>query len=274
VNSKYLQDENTADWKRLCNFPELSDDEFDKTFRIVESKYNNREYLEIGIVLHIFCLLLTFSNSNIYQKSKSKILEEAKLYIDLLRHHNKSNLINLTGVDTLFGGFEGISFNGKDYDEYKELYSYMETVRNLAIDDKLPNEAQNLLNIMRSDTTKFIRLITITNIRQDREFDPRYYEAPILNCINPGDFLKCFLSMSYRDRHGVIWALDERYKLKHLYTELIQELDWLRTFHNLVLLEISNKMGRNSGFILDRYVKPELEKTISKLESGVRSNQE
>jgi GTPase SAR1 family protein len=53
-NSKYFQDENTPSWIRLWHFTDLSDNEFGDIINEVEASYANRDYVEIGVIKHIF----------------------------------------------------------------------------------------------------------------------------------------------------------------------------------------------------------------------------
>ena len=62
ANSIFFRDENTANWVKLWHYNNLEDDEFQRLLDQVEKEFNNLEYKEIGVILHIVGLFLRFSS--------------------------------------------------------------------------------------------------------------------------------------------------------------------------------------------------------------------
>ena len=266
LNSRYFQDENTPDWVRLWHFSDLSDDDFNSLINKVESDYSNRKYAEIGEIKHIFGLFLMFSNVGIYHKSKEEILKDSKLYIDHLKDNNQLASIDPSTIEDTLGVYGSLGFQGKEFDEFKELSSYIDEVQELAREESMPSAGQDLLANMQSDVRKFYRMICLYSSHAEDMLVQEYHEVPILKYIEPITFIEKILSMNSKDQISVFRALRRRYKFDNINEILIEELEWLKSVQNLLLLEVANRKGKISGFILELRIKHCLKEVIEKLE--------
>ena len=110
-SSKYFQDENTPNWLKLWRYTRHTDEEFEKILHQVDLEYRNREFKEIGIIKHITGLFLLFSDAGVYNKSKPNIINEAKEYIDELKH---SGQLDIKYSNDSFGAYMGLGFQCKN----------------------------------------------------------------------------------------------------------------------------------------------------------------
>jgi len=262
LNSKYFQDENTPDWVSLWHFHDLSDDQFRKIFRRVESEYNDKKYEDIGVVKHVFGLFLVLSDIGLYQKIKNKILEDSKTYVDYLR--SKSKLPDVSPLDLETDSYGSLIYQGKDLDEFKEFSSYVDKIGGLVWQENMVGAGEDLLTIMQSDVRRFSEMVYLRNSHNmdDRE----YYQIPIFKYINSNTFVEKLLSISSEDQRRVFWALSERYKFDSINEQLIEELEWLRAVQCLLEAEVLNRQGQLSGFILNSMIKRCVNESIKKLE--------
>ena len=266
LSSKYFQDENTPNWVKLWHFTDISDDDFKDLINKVELDYSNRQYAEIGAIKHIVGLFLMFSNVGIYHKSKEEILKDSKLYIDHLKDDNQLAPIASSTIEDTLDVYGSLGFQGKEFDEFKELSSYIDEVRELAREESMPNAGQSLLAIMQNDSRKFYRMISLSSSQAGDLSIQKYHEVPILKYIKPIAFIEKLLLMSSEDRQYIFGALNERYKFDRINEELIEELEWLKTVQELLLVEVANRKGKISGFVLESHVKYCLKEVIEKLE--------
>jgi len=265
LNSKYFQDENTPNWMRLFYFVELSDDNFNSLINEVELKYKNREYNEIGVIKHIHGLFLHFFEIGLYHKSKEEILEDSKRYID---HLKESNSLSLT-----YFGFEdiynGLTFQGQDSEEFKQLSLYIKQVQELIQQENIPKNAQDLLDTIKTNSYKFYRSTCedIADIDQDEYTSiQKYYDIPILKYMEPDTFVENLLSTKGEDQHCIFSALKQRYKSDNINEMLIEELTWLKSVQALLQMEVDKRKGKLSGYKLRRLIKEYLNGSIEKLE--------
>lgn len=266
LNSRYFQDENTPDWVRLWHFFDLSDNNFNSLINKVESEYSDRKYVEIGVIKHIFGLFLMFSDIGLYHKNKEEILKDSKLYIDHLKGNNQLALISPSTIDEdTWGSYGSLGYQGKEFDEFKELSSYINKVRELAREESMSGTSQDLLATMQSDGGKFYRMICLSSSQDEDVLVQTYNEVPILKHIEPTTFIEKLLLMNSEDQQRVFWALNGRYKFDSN-ERLIEELEWLKSVQSLLLVEVDNRKGKLSGFVLDSHIKHYLNEVLEKLE--------
>ncbi len=271
LNSKYFQDEETPDWKRLWHFSGLSDDDFDRLIAKIELEYADREFTDIGIIIHITGLFLSFSDAGIYNRSKKEILENSKLYIDYLR--NSSQLESSTQYvhsskigDYMFESYLSLGFQGKELEEFKEFTSYVYEALELAKVKSMPSLVQSLLSTMESDVWKFYGLICLPSLREHDELNQNYYRIPIFKHIEPVDFMQRLLLMKYEDRQHVFAAIKERYKFGNIDDEFLGELECLKAIQVLLIKEADCRKGKVSGYCLELLNTHYLSGVIKKLE--------
>ncbi len=265
-NSEYFQDENTPNWARLWHYENLEDDKFDDLLKKVELEYINREFRELGEIKHVVGLFLRLSDIELYRKSKEEILWDAKDYIDYLR--SISYFTEQPSNSEIYHSFERygeLSFRGRDFEEFKEFSIYINEAQEQSNLEHMPKAAQNLLDIMQSDTWKFYGMISLENSHRLDTQDQNYYQVPIFKYTDKSVFMEKFLSMNRETRHIVLWALEERYKFKN--EALLEELDWLKAIQCLLLEEAKRNKGRLSGHILALLAEYDLADIIAKLEN-------
>jgi len=269
LNSKYFQDENTPDWVKLWHFSGLSDEAFDNLIMKIEGEYNSRNFLEIGIVKHIFGLFLRFSDAGIYAKSKQEILKESKNYIDALKNSNQlepsPQFLPLSRtIGHRFGIYLSLGFQGKEFEEFQEFSNYINEIQELERIDKAP---QDVLDAIQNDVGKFCRMICLDASPRQDVSEPKYHETPILKDVDPASFLEKILQLNNEDRQYVFWAIQSRYKYENLNEKLIEELEWLKSIQGLLLEEANCKKGKLSGFLLELLNTNYLREVIEKLET-------
>jgi len=269
--SKYFKDKNTPDWVRLWHFHYLSDEQFEDLLQKVEKQYYNNEFNDIGIIKHIFGLFLKFSDVAIYSKSKEEILKDAKNYIDYLKEHNKLELpphyVSLSAViENSFHSYLNLGFQGEEFNEFNEFCNYIEKVQEDYRIETLPEVAQRLLGTMENDVWKFHRIICLDSSTSEDTFEPRYYDVPILNYIDPNIFFDNFLSMDHEKKLQILWSITDRYKYENINKQLLPELDWLKSIQKLFIEESRRKKGKISQLKLDQLNSHYLQTIIEKLE--------
>ncbi len=269
LNSKYFQDENTPDWVKLWHFSGLSDEDFDNLIMKIEGEYNSREFLDLGIVKHIFGLFLMFSDAGIYAKSKQEILKESKNYIDDLKNRNQLETLPQflplsRTIGNIFGSYRSLGFQGKEFEEFKEFSNYINEIQELDIIEKAP---QDVLDALQNDVGKFYRIICLDGSHRHEVSEPKYHETPILKDVDAASFLEKILRMRHEDQRFVFWAIKSRYNYENLNEKLIEELEWLKSIQGLLLKEANCKKGKLSGFRLELLNTNYLGEVIKKLET-------
>jgi len=262
-SSKYFQDENNSDWIKLWHHTDLTDDEFENLLKKVEGKYDRREFLILGEIIHVTGLFLMFSDVGIYQKSKEEILKNSILCIDDFMSMNRSSSIYESVFSDIFLGrsYANLGFAGKDLEEFKEFYAHIAKAQEVAKKDYLQEAGQDLLEIMQSDTRKFSRMLSI--VFSQEPYDHIYYRVPILQSIKPEDFIERLLTMKQEDQRSICETLSKRFESPP--EEILEELTWLKSVQTLLIKEADSKKGKLSGYLLESLSKHYLENAIERV---------
>lgn len=245
-NSIYFQDKNRPNWMRFWYGTNLSDEEFDTLFSIVKSEWENHEYTELKVVLHVAGLFLKYSEAEIYDKSVDVILDESRKYIDWLRDNNHLKPASMGGYFE-YDSYEGLGFASSNTDEFKELCNYASKQRLSVLEESYCSEADNLLDTMKSDPEKFMHILILSN-----HSDNKFYSTPILHLIPTDNFLRALLELEPEYYRWVGYVFKERYKHEQFTSKLIKELPWIIEIISLVQNEISNRKGKLSAYNLSR----------------------
>lgn len=267
-SSKYFEDETTPDWVKLWHYYSLTDEDFEKLLPQVKLKYANRDFDYPGVVKHITGIFLNFSDAGLLHKSKEEILEDSKLYIDCLKNRDQSKLASYsfsTG-DNIVGGYLGLSFQGRDFQEFNEFCTYLKKAQESAENENMPNIGQELLTVMQSNVWKFQDMICLSASPYQVGVSQKYHRIPVLKHIKETDFVEKLLSLEFEDKDSVCRSLVKRYEVESFNKELFEELDWLKSVRSLLLEEIARKQGKVSGYTLKKHIEPSLKEAINKLE--------
>ncbi|MBD2316445.1 P-loop NTPase fold protein [Phormidium tenue] len=272
ILNRYFQNKNTANWIRLWHYSDVSDDEFNNLLNEVVLEFSNRKYNEIGIIKHVVGLLLVFSDAELYDKSKEEIIRDSKLYIDYLKNNSPNVLTSPSTIGDVVGMYAGLGFQGKEIDEFKELLSYISNIKEIAREEGMSSACEELLNIMQNDSTKFRRMVSLSESRDGDTVEKRYYETPIFKYINPTIFIEKLLSMNLEDQRDILWTLSERYRYNNINENLVEDLKFLKSIQELLQVEITDrrKHKKVSGFVLEQYVNHYLDKAIDYLDSAIK----
>ncbi|MDF0552289.1 P-loop NTPase fold protein [Kamptonema sp. UHCC 0994] len=267
-NSKYFYNENTPNWIKLYDYTRHTDEDFEKILNQVESEYFIDKKIEnIAIIKHITGLFLVFSDAGIYSKSKADIIKEAQKYIDVL---NTSNKLDIKYKDT-FVPYMGREFIAKNYPEFRDFDNYIKQIQEEVRLQNMPSEANKILKIMQNNITDLQSIICAPGSSDPKK--ENYYDYPIFKHLPPEDFMNTVLIvMSSNEDKNIInyifYCLKIRYTSSHesIVRYLVEELDFLKNFQELLLAEIGKRKGKISGYLLNQSNELSLKDTISYLE--------
>jgi len=210
-SSKYIK--NDKDWIKLYHYYQLSDDEFQKILTKVESQYLKGEYQELGIIKHIFCLLLNFSEMGLYKQDKPSIVNNAIELVENLVNNNKLSNYNPSFLDV---EYDGLSFHKHDLSELKKFNEHIQPFLSRLKNTELHKKAYELLEEIKVDHTSFgLKL----EPRQFYNVQETYFTQPILNYLDPKDFFDVILSLDNYQKKSIFSVLADRYKSPKLYQE-------------------------------------------------------
>lgn len=152
-NSKFFYNDNQPEWVRLWHFTSLEDIEFNETLDNVYRNFENRVYEDTRMIKHITGIFLEFSEENIIDKTKSEVLNIAKLNIDKLVEKG----IKLPIGDSFYDdeSSHGLGYYHRNDKEFKKLKSYISSLSKIQILHSLPPMGKELLEDIKNNADKF-----------------------------------------------------------------------------------------------------------------------
>jgi len=245
-NSKYLVTENTPNWVKLWHFHDLSDADFEALCIIVFDDLSNARYTESDQVKHAAGILILCSEENILDKSIDEILEKSKNNIDHLKKNNTLLTANPSRVE--FKDHEssyGLQFHALSSPSFVTLDNYAKEKTTEAFNEQLPEVGAELLKLMKIDALKFSHSLSFSNTT-----DTRFLKIPILQFIEPSDFVDTLISLDRESLRQACYFLSDRYEMHHYNKVLLQELAWLKKLKKQLRIKISNNKGKLTSYIL------------------------
>ena len=261
LKSNYFKDDNAPDWIRLWHFVHLSDDEFENVLVKVEKSFFEKKYLEGGVILHIYGILLWLSQNNLYDKSIAEITRFTKDYIDTLKDNGRLGVrikSHLPFLEQKQWG--GLGFFGKDTEEFKNVFQYLQKAMSRAELDKMPEAARVVLETMRVDTDKFYRMVTLSNTD-----DQIFHESPVFAYISPKEFVEVFLSLNNDNKYTVAYAIERRYEISHFNSKLVIDYESLKEIRSVLADRQKELISKVSGHVIKSIIENHIDKALENL---------
>lgn len=261
-SSVYFVSSNTPNWVRLWYYMDLHDEEFERTQKAVEGEFKSRVFTEVGVIKHVVGLFLWLSEIGLLSLERKQFIDLAKQYIDTLKSSKTLAEENSDLGESIIGrtGYGGLGFHGNDLPEFREFSDYVRKVQLDAKQESMPQAAEELIEIMKSDVKKFVRMITVSNTE-----DQIYCSTPIFKYADAAKFISNLLEVQPKDRRLVAYALEERYKFESIREKLTDELGWLKEVSRLLKFKADQMKGKLSGYALSAILK-EVNQVIGILE--------
>lgn len=259
LKSKYYFDENTALWKKLYNFHDLSDKEFEDLLDEVYSKFSANQYRSFEEVKMISSLLLFFKERDLVEKSYDRLVYDIKKQIDYIfvKDLVGSNVIMPKGKDL----FDNNSYEGLGYlrsEEFGKIEEYLDKKIENKQKEKLSEDLTTILNaISQNDTAKLYSLLYHTT----NKFVP-YYDKPIFKYINIDELISSLKQCNNKTLRQFTHILDNRYE--HWADKLVSERSFLENL-NVKLISLADiRKEKLSGYYFNSFLQ-NIDKNIDKL---------
>src|SRR5262249_45341061 len=139
--SSYFVDRGTEpSWRTVWHWLVRTEEEFNNASNEMERQFAAREFLEPGVILHVFGLRLFLADTGILQKPRTEVVSEGKQYVDDLYANGRLEALPIRGPDEVLvvGGYANLVVQEVNSTEFHELSAYLEEKRKKARDDKYP----------------------------------------------------------------------------------------------------------------------------------------
>jgi hypothetical protein len=258
----FFSEETPSSLKLSCIW-QLSDEQFQELLREIQIEFNSQKFLYPGEIKLVVSFLLWASDNQLLPKEKSQIISDAKNYVENLVKIQKLKIENLPSIsEMLRQSWNDIPYFTVSMSEFKNFCNFLDEMHEKRYLQKAAMEADNILQIMKSDPERFSSIITFPT-KEDRI----YHDLPVLSYISPDNFFKALLSLKPEKRLLIGQSLQERYYMGKSNRKIIPEAGWLRSLIDLIYSKSEELTGSLSSFALkaiaDKYLVPSMERIES-----------
>ncbi len=257
-NSKYFIVESPKEWIPLWHYHELEDYDFKEKLKVVVNNFNNNEYKEIEVFMHVVGILLRFSKLNLYDKSSQEIIDKVKNNID-------ENLKILEKNIDLDDSSFGLSYMEADSNEFNEVKKYLLDKTYESINNSLEDRGKELIRALEdNDFEKFKHMLS-----PEYSFISDLYKLPIFYKIKADTFFNTILNIQHSTLRRILPTIEKRYSQESTNELLVEELEFWQEFEKCLDKEIPKRettiKGEWLNIIKNRFIK---EKIIDKLQKA------
>ncbi|WP_374981109.1 P-loop NTPase fold protein [Pseudomonas solani] len=219
-------------WRTVWHSAERDEATVEKAVIEMERKFEKKEYLDLGEILHVVGLRLWLSDISELRIDRNQVIQEAKNYIDHLYKNRLLPPINRGYFGDLETGYAGLGIYEYKESDFQDFRHYLRARQEQANLDSYPVKAQELLKEMSSDTNLFHRRLNWTNDADDNI----YANIPLLAAIPPEQFASQLLSLPPLNRKTAVIALYSRYSSGNLERDLQNEKTWISEVYKKLIL--------------------------------------
>jgi len=222
-STKYFLETSTPPWVRLWYLVDLEDSEFISLQSSVQHSFDNREYADLGVLKHVAGMFLDHISKGLSRKNADDVIQEVESYLSDLSVSKKAKIYkNIVQDLNGFSGYSNLGYTSASTEEFKKISTLINNFIDEELTDNLILNSSELLEQIKSEPS----LVTKLFDGSDRE-QSIYYDKPILQYIEPKDFLEAFLAMPNVDKRYFSNVLVKRYEMVYREDDIFVEIDWL-----------------------------------------------
>lgn len=271
ANTRYFYSENTPAWRKLWNYYDLEDEQFEEAKIEVIKKFNDCEFEYPQILLHVSGLLMRLSDLKMLEKNREEIVEQTKRNVDKLLDRG------LLYTETVFksywdchGGhdsWDGLGYQCHDTKEFDEILRYYEEKKEIGKQQFLKDRSKELVMLMKSDSHQFFVFLVNNNYGARS-----YYDQPILRYVDSKEFVRNFSELQNIQKNDITSAISIRYEDSSA-RKLVEEVDWLKEVRDLMAEEAKKWKGKVSYLHFEQMLEQALVPSIETLEKLIAKQQ-
>ncbi|WP_108811880.1 P-loop NTPase fold protein [Sphingorhabdus sp. Alg231-15] len=238
--------EREPEWRTVWHWAERADEAIISAFETLLKNFNAREYTEIGVILHVFGIMLGSVEKKLSSFTIPQVKEMCRSYVDDILEKQSLETIDDRSSFT-FGDSHGLGFTNEDSDEFRELREYLRTANKTALSQNYDHIGMELIENLPDQWSEFCEKVWGDGAKGNFQYKPIFANA------DEGKFVATLLSLETHIQRKVFQALNYRYREGNLETNLPSERQWVKRVRDL-LLDKKNEMSGLPGYRLDRFV--------------------
>ena len=150
-------------WRNLWHWRDQKSEELDSMLEQFEQDFKERKYSDIGVILHVFGLRLSFSENGLLTQGTVEIEKECRQYIDAIVPSLSEE--NFDFETSRLTGMYGLGFYKSESEEWLRLKNYLKDKFFNTIKNDFKNSLKNQLLSHQDLTEDQIRKLNNTNFQ-------------------------------------------------------------------------------------------------------------
>ncbi len=150
-------------WRNLWHWRDQKSEELDSMLEQFEQDFKERKYSDIGVILHVFGLRLSFSENGLLTQGTVEIEKECRQYIDAIVPSLSEE--NFDFETSRLTGMYGLGFYKSESEEWLRLKNYLKDKFLNTIKNDFKNSLKNQLLSHQDLTEDQIRKLNNTNFQ-------------------------------------------------------------------------------------------------------------
>ena len=225
---------------------------------MVKGKLDKLEYVEPGIIKHLVGIFLFLADEGIFEMKLNETASWLKNIIEQLYNESKMKPDSRDGFRD--DAYAGLCYHFRGKKEFKDLLEIIYEKDKELKASLVPDVSKSAMKLFKEDPNKFWLAISF-EFNGERDFK----ERAILLHIDVKNFVELFLKTPNNKKQYINYAIKDRYKMSRHYSELRQELPWLKSLIEELESRVS-KLGTLNALIVKSFIKQILEPAVSLVE--------
>jgi nucleoside-triphosphatase THEP1 len=256
------------EWRNVWYYMRNDDSTTEASFSRMLIKFRHREYHDVGVILHIFGLLLEMRRVGLLGWTDAQVEKEGRKYIDDLA---KSGLLPVFGDDFLtgfrHGAAHGLGFTRSDNPTFSKLWNYYRSKSDDLKERRLVEGAMQAAAQISVDHQIFVKAVIPGESGQDM------YSTPVLHHLDVREFANAFMGCNAAAQFEIMSSLGSRYESSPYANVLKTERAWVKKLRSAIRgrLRGERKLTR---IRIERLMEWNLDKHLAEVERPVPGTEE
>jgi len=262
-NGKCYIDENTESWKRLWDYMELKDSNFDEVFKDVLTKLKEYKYNDLFQIMLISSTILKLKDLGLIKETEENILNILERQIDYI-FENKlvdKSLVFYKDITVNNHSYDGLGFE-INFESYKKIKNHIENKILEEEKDIFKNSYNEIEDAIKNNPSNLYTLLSHSNNRETP-----YDDKPVFAFIDMNKLAELLIESSSKAQYTFGGILEDRYADDFYTPKLKDEFENIYKLKKLIEIEAEKKVGKISGYRLKRNLIEPFEKAIKYIEN-------
>lgn len=268
LESKYYIDEKTESWKKLWNYLDLDDSNFDEICKDVLKNLNECKYDDLFQTMLISSTVLKLKDLGLIKETEENILNILEKQIDYIFENKLVHYYWIFEKDLTVNNhsYNNLGFD-TDFESYKKIKNYIENKILEEEKDIFRYSYNEIEDALKNNHLELYKLLSHSN-----NSEQRYSDKPIFAFMDMNELANLLIKSSSNAQYAFGGIVEKRYESNFYISKLEDEFKNIYKLKELIAKEMNNRVGKISGYRLQRNLFEPLKEAIKDIEKYKNTN--